>query len=154
MKRLLAIDLGVKTGLALYNDQCHLEWYRSQNYGNKNRLQRAVYGILKDIDNLAFIVVEGGGHLFSIWKKEADRLGIESIQLQAFHWRKEILFDREQRSGISAKQHAQIHAIRVIEQLGTSKPKSLTDDTAEAILTGFWALKKLNWIQNLPTIKR
>ncbi len=150
MNRLLAIDLGVRTGLALFNSDCKLEWYRSQNYGNKERLSRDVYSILKNIPELRLIIIEGGGPLFKIWKKEAIRLDIELRQVQAHEWRKDMLYKREQRNKKMAKQHAIQYASKVIEKLSATKPVSLTDDVAEAILTGYWVLKKEDWCANEP----
>ncbi len=40
MAVLLAVDLGVKTGLALYGQDGRLLWYRSQNFGTAERLRR------------------------------------------------------------------------------------------------------------------
>lgn len=154
MKRLLAIDLGIKTGFALYNNKIELEWHRSQNFGNKNRLQRAVANILNQHSPLDYIVVEGGGSLFKIWEKEASKLHINCLQLHAYKWRNEILYGREQRTGIKAKEHSLHLAKQVIDYYGKHKPTSLNDDAAEAILTGFWALKEVGWLESLPHLKR
>ena len=43
---LLAVDLGLKTGLALYGEDGKLRWYRSKNFGTTARLKRAVYSLL------------------------------------------------------------------------------------------------------------
>jgi len=40
MGSLLAIDLGIKTGLALYGPEGKLCWYRSKNYGTAAALKR------------------------------------------------------------------------------------------------------------------
>lgn len=153
-ERLLAIDLGVKTGLALFTNDCKLEWYRSQNYGSKNRLARAVNSILYEIPNLSMIVMEGGGTLHKIWEKEAGRISISCMQVQAGDWRRDLLFDREQRNGSMAKQHAIQLAKQVIKHCGANKATSLTDDAAEAILTGFWALKHIGWLGDFPKFIR
>ena len=148
MNKLLAVDLGVKTGLALYNQDCKLEWYRSKNFGNKNSLSKALYSVLKAIDNLEYLIIEGGGDLFAIWKKEANKHGIKIIQIQAPTWRKELLLQREQRSGQQAKRIAIQVANQIINSYANKKPTSLTDDAAEAILCGYWALKEVNWLND------
>jgi len=152
VKRLLSIDLGVKTGLALYNQNCELEWYRSQNFGNKNRLSRAVYSLLREINDLEYLVIEGGGHLFTIWEKEAKKQGIKTIQIHAHTWRKEILLQREQRSGQQAKRIAIQVANQVIKHFSGRKSTSLNDDAAEAVLCGYWALKEVNWLEDYPIL--
>jgi len=46
MSVLLAVDIGVKTGLALYGQDGRLLWYRSQNFGSTERLRRGIRGVL------------------------------------------------------------------------------------------------------------
>ncbi len=146
MNKLLAVDLGIKTGLALFNKNCKLEWFRSKNFGNKAQLGRAVFNLLKEIDNLEYLVVEGGGQLFYIWEKEAIRRGIKVIQIQANTWRKELLLMREQRTGQQAKGFAIKLAVEIIKQRAEKKHISINDDAAEAILSGYWALKEVKWL--------
>jgi len=73
MSSLLAVDLGLKTGLALYGDSGKLVWYRSHNFGTTERLRRAVPGIMDNIPNLTALVIEGGGNLATVWEKEAEK---------------------------------------------------------------------------------
>lgn len=49
MPSLLAVDLGLKTGLALFEGQGKLLWYRSHNYGTTERLKRAVPKLIDGI---------------------------------------------------------------------------------------------------------
>lgn len=146
MHTLLAIDLGVKTGLALYSSEPRLIWYRSQNYGNKNRLKKDAGNVLRDIPNLKYLVVEGGGDLASIWKKEAVKLKIESIQIYAEDWRKDLFVSRDRRNGITSKQNAFSLAKQVITQMNGPGPTSLPDDAAEAVLIGYWGVKYVGWM--------
>ena len=62
MPVLLAIDIGVKTCLALYRHDGRLLWYRSQNFGTAQRLRRGVRSVLDALPHLAWLVLEGGGH--------------------------------------------------------------------------------------------
>ena len=73
MTVLLAVDLGVKTGLALYGQDGRLLWYRSQNFGTAERLRRGVRGVLDTLPHLAWLVLEGGGPLADMWRREAAR---------------------------------------------------------------------------------
>jgi len=150
MPSLLAVDLGVKTGFALYGRDGRLQWYRSHNFGNISRLRRGVKGILDDIDELEWLVLEGGGTLAEIWKHEADRREIRVLQISAEMWRATLLYHREQRSGRMAKHKAQDIARRIIEWSGTHRPTALRHDTAEAILAGFWGLLEVGWLQKIP----
>jgi len=95
---LLAVDLGVRTGLALYGRDGRLKWYRSRNFGTIQRLRRGVSAVLGDIPDIAWLVLEGGGELAQIWEREATRRSVPVIRINAELWRKEFLYPREQRS--------------------------------------------------------
>ena len=145
MKKMLSIDLGVKTGLVLFNENGEIIWYRSRNFGNKSRLNRAINSMMKDIDNLEHIVIEGGGDLLRAWQKEASRLSLKIIVIQAETWRRELLPAKVQKNTALAKAAALKTAAHIIKETTGSNPKSLTDDAAEALLSGYWALKEIGW---------
>lgn len=150
MRSLLAVDLGLRTGLALYDGSGRLLWYRSQNFGTATRLRRAVHGLLGEIRDLEFAVLEGGGNLAEIWEKEAERRGVGVVRISAERWRKELLIPREQRSGSIAKHSADPLARRVIEWSGAARPTSLRHDAAEAVLIGLWGVLRVGWLERLP----
>ena len=150
MPSLLAVDLGLKTGLALYGQDGRLRWYRSQNFGTTTRLRRAVHGLLDDIPDLAWLVPEGGGDLLEIWEREAKRRRISVCRVSAEAWRQRLLYPREQRSGLQAKHKADELARQVIEWSGAPRPTSLRHDTAEAILVGLWGVLEVGWLEGLP----
>ena len=58
--RLLAIDAGLRAGLAVYSRAGILEEYRSTNFGSLPRLKRGIYGVMSAIPGLDRLVVEGG----------------------------------------------------------------------------------------------
>jgi hypothetical protein len=150
MASLLAIDLGLKTGLALYGDDGRLRWYRSTNFGSMPRLRRGIPGVLAAIPDLAWLYAEGDRRLFELWSREAERRGAEARLLQATAWRARLLYDREQRSGREAKESADPLARRVIDWSGAPRPTSLRHDAAEAILIGLWAVLSTGWLAELP----
>lgn len=150
MSFLLSVDMGLRTGLALYGRDGRLLWYRSQNYAAVKRLKPAVYGIFKDNPGISVLVIEGGGPLADIWIKEASRRGLVMHQISAEAWRKKFLHSREQRSGKQAKKHAGILARSVIQWSGAKRPTSLRHDAAEAILAGLWGVLELGWLPDLP----
>ena len=147
---LLAVDVGVKTGLALYEHDGRLRWYRSQNFGTVTRLRRGVPGLLEAIPHLAWLVIEGGGTIAAIWRREAGRRHIPVRQISAEMWRQQLLYPRQQRNGIQAKEHAVDLARRVITCSQAHRPTSLRDDAAEAILLGLWGLLAVGWLERLP----
>ena len=139
--KLLAVDCGLRTGLALYELSGRLIWYRSHNFGSRARLKKAVWQILKGIDVLTHLVVEGGGPFTEIWIKEAKKRGLTVTQVQAQQWRELMLLPRQQRSGKQAKQVADALAREIIERTGADKQTSLRHDAAEAILVGWWHIQ-------------
>ena len=150
MTALLAVDVGVRTGLACWGDDGRLRWYRSHNLGNAARLRRAIPGLLDGIPDVAALVLEGGGPLADAWTREGDRRGLDVRQVSAETWRSVFLLPREQRDGATAKHVADRLARRAIQWGGARGPTSLTHDAAEAVLVGLWGLLALGWVREVP----
>lgn len=147
---LLAVDAGLRAGLALYGADGRLRWYRSRNYGSMARLKKAAYGIVGEVEGLARVVVEGGGGPSEPWLKEAERRAIPGIRIHAEAWRPSLLLSRDRRTGSDAKEQADTLARRVIEWSGAARPTSLRHDAAEAILLGLWAVVEAGWLDAVP----
>lgn len=152
MKRLLAIDLGHRSGFAVYRKtedgeegRVRLESYRSTNFGSASRMKKAAWGVLRDIDGLAWVVAEGDTTLGAIWKKNARKFDADYRGIAAEEWRDELLLTRHRRSG-NQKEVADELARRVIEWAGADRPTSLRHDAAEAILVGLWGVRQAGWI--------
>jgi hypothetical protein len=150
MYALLAVDLGLRTGLALYGRDGRLISYRSRNFGTATRLRRRVHSLLDELPALSRIVLEGGGPLAKIWEHEALRREIIVRQISAETWRRRLLYPREQRNGPQAKLNAADMARRVIEWSDAPRPTSLRHDAAEAILIGLWGVLEAGWLKRLP----
>ena len=150
MSSLLAVDVGLRTGLALYRQDGRLLWHRSHNFGNSTRLRRAVQNLLRELPDLAWVVLEGGGPLADIWTHEAKRRQIHVRRISAEDWRTALLHPRQRRHGAQAKSSADAMARRVIEWSGAARPTSLRHDAAEAILIGLWGLVDGGWLKALP----
>jgi len=150
MQTLLAVDLGLKTGLALYQEDGRLRWYRSHNFGSVTRLRRGVGGIVNTLPGLAWLILEGDTTLGDIWEREALRHQAAVRRVTPELWRQRLLYPREQRSGARAKQHADELARQVIAWSGASRPTALRHDTAEAILIGLWGVLEVGWLAQLP----
>jgi len=150
MCALLAVDLGVRTGLALFGRDGHLLWYRSRNFGTAARLKQAVRGIVERTPEVEWLVLEGGGPIADIWRQAAARRGIRIVQVAAERWRNALFYARQHRAGPQAKRSAVLMARRVIEWSGAVRPTSLRDDAAEAILIGLWGLLEVGWLDRLP----
>lgn len=146
--------MGVRTGLALYERDGRLNWYRSRNFGNAARLKRGVRAVFDEITELSWVIIEGGGNLAEIWESEAVWRGVELRQISAAEWRNQFLHPREQRSGSQAKRIADDLARRVIDWSDAPRPTSLRHDAAEAILIGLWGVLEVGWLESLPMALR
>jgi hypothetical protein len=149
MRALLAVDVGVRTGLAFFGDDACLRWYRSHNLGSVARLRRAVPALLAEY-GVSDVVAEGGGPVADVWKRECERSGVHYLRVSAEQWRADLLLPREQRNGVDAKRTAGVLARRVIEWSGAPRATSLRHDAAEAILVGVWGMVQLGWLRELP----
>ena len=150
MSTLLGIDLGLRTGLALYGEAGRLIWYRSRHFGTAAQLRRGVHAILNELPDLHWLVLEGGDAYGDIWRREAERRGVEVFQIDASIWRAQLLYEREQQSGPAAKKNADSLARQVIAWSATARPTALRHDTAEAILIGLWGALEVGLLPALP----
>jgi hypothetical protein len=150
MNALLAVDLGLRTGLALYGRSGRLVWYRSKHFGSRERLRRGAWGILAGIPDLEWLVLEGDRALAGIWEREAKGRNIASRRVRPEVWRSRLLTRREQSSGLRAKRSADGVARKIIEWSGAPRPTSLRHDAAEAIVIGFWGVLELGWLKQIP----
>lgn len=147
---LLAVDVGLHTGLALYSEDARLLWYRSHHIASPAKLKRVIGKLLRDEPRPTHLLLEGGGPLAELWLREAEKLAIQAKQIHAQQWREQLFFARQHRSGSQAKRQADGLARQVIEILGGRKPTSLRHDTAEAVLVGLYGLLQLGWLKQWP----
>ena len=145
MASLLAVDVGLRFGLAWFDQAGRLRRYRSQHLPNRTVLRRAARVVLEEEPDLEVLVLEGGGPIADLWRGLAEGRGLQVMQISAEDWRAELLLKREQRSGHDAKQTADVLARRLIEESDAKRPTSLRHDAAEAILIGAWAVRRMGW---------
>lgn len=149
-ERLLAVDVGLQTGLAMFAEPAHLLWYRSQHLADPIKLKKLIRGLLREPPRPNHLFLEGGGRLADLWQREAQHLGIVVHEVQAEDWRRRLFYARQRGRRALAKQEADKLARQVITACGGKQPTSLRHDAAEAILTGFYGLLKLGWIDGWP----
>lgn len=151
-RSLLAVDLGLRTGLALFGGDGRLLWARSHNFGTRERLRRGAQGILAAIPALAAVYVEGDRALGAAWMDRAERLGASGRAVAPETWRERLLLPRERRSGEDAKAAADTLARRVFAWSGLPSPTSLRHDAAEAVLIGLFGVLELGWLDEPPAL--
>jgi len=140
---LLAVDIGVRTGLARLSPHGEVLWCRSHNLGNVTRLKRAVHAILTQETGLKWLALEGGGRLAEIWAHAGRARGLHVLQCHAQDWRADMLLPRQCRDGRQAKAAARRLAEAALARMGRPHRTALDSDAAEAVLLGIWAMRHL-----------
>jgi hypothetical protein len=148
--RLVAVDLGLRTGVAVYDGEARLLRYGSRNFGSRTRLRGGADAVLREVSRVDVLVVEGDRALGDIWAARAARRGATTLAVSPERWRARLLHQRERRSGRDAKAAADTLARRTIELLGDRRPTSLRHDAAEAVLIGLWGCLEVGWLDALP----
>ena len=145
---MLAIDLGLRTGLAYFDERGRLARYHSHHVASRAALKRQVAATLKSYSPLGQVAMEGDPALYAIWARLLDKWGVPSALIQARRWREALLLPRERdHGGKQAKASAQAAALEVIAWSGAPRPKgALRHDAAEAILIGLWACLEYGWL--------
>ena len=144
---LLAVDLGLRIGLAYFDRRGVLGWYRSRHIGPRSKMKTAFRAIARDAKSwgLEAIAVEGDMQLAEPWRRFALDHGLIFHHIAAETWRPLFLLEREQRGTKRAKAAALRLARQIIEKSGARRPTSLNDDAAEAIVIGAWAVVEMGW---------
>ena len=148
---LLAVDLGLRAGLAWFNRQGRLIRCRSTHFTDRATLRRALPALWQEVPGVTVLVLEGGGDLAEIWLDSARRRNIATHQVAAQDWRAELLFQREQRSGAQAKAVAGKLCQKVMRWSGYTRPGQLVHDASEAVLCGLWMTHRLGWLPHWPS---
>lgn len=143
---LLALDLGLRFGWACYTAEAHIVAYGSHHCASRAKLKNIAWATLSRLPRESSLYIEGGGPLLDVWRREANRRGIEVFTLHAEMWRADCLLPREQKRGSTAKRRAQEIARTLITHRASSAPTSLRHDAAEATLLGWWAIYQREWI--------
>lgn len=150
-EHLLAVDVGLHTGFALFANDGTLLWYRSHHLSSPGKLKKILFRLLETEPRPTQLILEGSGPLADMWVREAERRKLPLIQIHAETWRAKLLFSRQQRNAQQAKHFAIKSARKIIIQLGGKHPTALRHDTAEAILIGFYGLLELGWLPSSVT---
>ncbi|PKP23946.1 MAG: hypothetical protein CVU06_05755, partial [Bacteroidetes bacterium HGW-Bacteroidetes-22] len=123
---------------------------RSQNYGSKERLGRAIRSILGQFSEPGLLVLEGGGRISTLWTTIAIRSGWSIETLHAEEWRRNLINPSEWQFTTDLKDLSVSYATIACQWGGQPVAGVLNHNTAEAILTGLWVLVKRGFITKTP----
>jgi hypothetical protein len=142
--KLLAVDLGLRTGLAVFDGGGRLLACASRHFANRAALKRASRAVLRRFGALTHLVVEGGGTLAACWLAEAEKLGLSCRSVTAEEWRGVLLSARERRDP-RLKLTAVEACRRVRASAHASRGRPPRHDAAEAILAGHYVVTRMGW---------
>ncbi|ADV60659.1 hypothetical protein Isop_0062 [Isosphaera pallida ATCC 43644] len=137
---LLAVDAGLRLGMAYFEEPGHVVWCRSHHLGSRHALRNAIGSILAGLPQAGRLVVEGGGPLVELWTGEAQRRGWAVLVVAAERWRADLLVPRDRSDARRAKAAALARAREMLRNSPrAANPTHLRHDAAEAVLLGHWA---------------
>jgi hypothetical protein len=159
MRSLLAVDLGLRTGLCLFNDAGMLLRYDDRQFASVDDLEQGAAAILSDWEaesasRISHVAIEGSDpDLLSAWSNAVGDRRV--LHVQPEHWRHDLLTPKECDSWKSSKEASRVAARSIIERFGSAELDRVdyTTDCAEALLLGAHVAQRLGWIRReLPTI--
>lgn len=151
--KMLAIDLGLRSGIAAFGPEGCVLRYRSTNFGSRGRLRSAAWRVLMRNAGLDEVVLEGDRNLASIWERAAQKQGLVVTQVSPETWRERLIKPSDRRSGQDAKESAGELARRYIDFCRLAAPTSLRHDAAEAICIGLWRAEQLELERAVTFVK-
>jgi predicted phosphodiesterase len=165
---LLSVDLGLKSGIALFTNDGSLVRYE-QFLFQRETLQADAQKLIKEWEDeaneemsgeekqskITHIAIEGADTLIlKYWTEAAPQMSI--LRVSPEEWRSEMLTNKEKASGSDSKAAARLIARQVVSDFGTMdqhKGKFPTD-VAEAVVMGSYVAGKLGWITRNPLVRR
>jgi hypothetical protein len=143
---LLAVDVGLRTGLAWLGADGRLRGYRATHFPDRGRLKGAARGVIGRLPGeVVAVVAEGDPRLSKVWEAAAAPVPVRVVQ--AVTWRRDLLAAHERRTGRRAKVRAEEVARAFIAWSGLPRPTSLRHDAAEAVCLALWAGWRAGWLE-------
>lgn len=152
--RLLSVDCGLRTGMAIYDvneNFASLKHYEYRRFESLNDMKLSIPRTLEVYDPKV-VVVEGDRVMQDLWSQFVDsentskKGNIELLPIVAEDWRHDLLLPSERKNGLSSKLCASQISRQIIYNSGLAvPPKKMNTDAAEAILIGYWGCIQKGW---------
>lgn len=166
---LVAVDLGFRTGLALYSEHGHLLEYEHAIYESIEDLEAGCLKMIAEWESkyqhynseqyhITKVAIEGADvALRGLWKYIAeDILHCPLLLVKPEEWRADLLLAKERASGEAAKEASRLIARQLVAEYGGRLHKGkFPTDVAEAVLLGYHVSRRLEWIpRKEPGVRR
>ena len=170
---LLAVDLGLRSGVSMYNSQGQLLRYEQFHF-DRETLPQVARDIVEDWEfecndssdkaneatrkpfRITHIAIEGGDPVFrEAWAETRGDVSVLSVPPE--EWRAGLLTKKERKSGKDAKAAARLIARQVVSEFGTMDlhDGKFKTDVAESVVLGMYVARKLGWISTQgPVVRR
>jgi Icc-related predicted phosphoesterase len=165
---LMSVDLGLKSGVSLFNSQGNLIRYEQFLFDREN-LQEEFEEIIQqweaevakdsnDVSNpwqITHIAIEGGDtDLLHTWAQAAPNHSI--LRVSPEEWRSELLNKKESQNGASSKEASRLIARQIVADFGTMEHHAgkFPTDVAESVCLGMYVARRLGWIEREPAVRR
>jgi hypothetical protein len=175
---LLAVDLGLKSGVSLYNDEGKLLRYEQFHFDKRTLVETAI-GILESWEDgassllatneedghsrplltnkITHLVIEGGeNYMLRAWAEAAGSRRLCLLKVSPEEWRAELLIDKERTSGANAKAASRLIARQVVMDFGVMPQHEgkFRTDVAESVCLGMYVARKIGWITRDIPVRR
>ena len=166
---LMAVDLGLKSGVSLFNSQGKLVRYEQFHF-DRDTIQVYIAKLIREWEQdaatlipteegtsfkVSHIAIEGGDtSLLRVWERAAPDYSL--LRVRPEEWRAELLTEKENHDGASAKAASRLIARQVVEDYGIMEQHSgkFQTDVAESVLLGLYVARRLGWIEREPAVRR
>eukprot|EP00536_Pseudo-nitzschia_multiseries_P003115 jgi/Psemu1/301781/fgenesh1_kg.44_\ len=166
----MAVDLGLKSGVSLFDNSGYLLRYEQFLFDRENLLEdfediidqweaeaadRVGDEEKKASCRITHIAIEGGDTgLLDTWAQAAPDHSI--LRVSPEEWRSELLTKKESQNGATAKEASRLIARQVVADFGLMDQHvgKFPTDVAESVCLGMYVARRLGWIEREPAVRR
>lgn len=141
----MAVDLGLRTGLAVWQRDGTLRTWRQLRYPSRRALRSGLPAVCRVLPPITLLVTEGDASLGGLWRLALGLAEADHWQVQAHDWRSGLFDEPAIRTTRRAKRSAWELAKTLASRHGARGAPHLRHDVAEAICLGFWAGMQRGW---------
>jgi predicted phosphodiesterase len=167
---LLAVDLGLKSGVSLFNEDGELVRYEQFHFESPEQLELSAPELVQEWEEdansetaigdmpwrVTHIAIEGAdARLSDAWAAATEEES-SLLCISPQEWRGSLLTTKEKTSGANAKAAARLIARQVVADYGKMDlhDGKFKTDVAESVVMSLYVARKLGWITREPAVRR